>query len=144
MKNRFLFIMVMIFIMFTIFGCTPLPFPNQPNLVVLGVDKFSKECVVGPAGSTCTHTIVFTVSNIGLSEAGPFEVLVKIDPKLSQQIYVLNMEGLEAMNSITLTAIIEGANCFDPDCNIEIQVDSMEVVDEYDEDDNIYTENIIG
>jgi len=132
-------IALLILALLLVIGCTPSTLPSQPNLMILGVDNFSRECVVGSASMPCKHTIVFTITNIGSIDAGMFEVLVKIDPALSQQTYVANTEGLDAYDSITLTATIVGENCFDPDCSIEIIVDPMDVIDEYDEDDNVFS-----
>jgi len=135
----YFFIALLILALLLVIGCTPSTLPSQPNLMILGVDNFSRECVVGSTSISCKHTIVFTIANVGSIDAGMFEVLVKIDPALSQQTYVANTEGLEAHDSITLTATIVGENCFDPDCSIEIIVDPMDVIDEYDEDDNVYS-----
>jgi len=133
-----LFVLLTLLLLLVI-GCTPSTLPCQPNLVIPGIDSFSRETVVSSVSLVYKYTIVFTVTNVGSVNTGMFEVLVKIDPALSQQTYIKKSEGLEAYDSVKLTAIIIGENCFDTDCSIEIIVDPMDFIEEYDEDDNVFS-----
>jgi subtilase family serine protease len=88
-------------------------------------------------------TIIFTIANYGIADAGPFKVLVSADPELSQQ-ETVNVVSLAYGSSTTLTVILPGSSCFDPDCNVCITVDSDNEVIESNEENNDFCELTIG
>ncbi len=122
-------------------GCTPTP---RADLTVLSLDPIDVNC--GTVGATvlCTTTVTFTVANIGTADAGPFKVLVRADPGLAQQ-GTINVAGLAAGATTTLTITLPaGGNCYDPDCDVCITVDSDSEVIESNEGNNDHCELTIG
>jgi len=109
----------------------------KADLMVISFDSISVSYGV------VNTTIIFTIANYGIADAGPFKVLVSADPELSQQ-ETVNVVSLAKSSSTTLTVTLPGSSCFDPDCNVCITVDSDNEVIESNEENNDLCELTIG
>jgi hypothetical protein len=109
----------------------------KADLMVISFDSISVSYGV------VNTTIIFTIANYGIADAGPFKVLVSADPELSQQ-ETVNVVSLAKSSSTTLTVTLPGSSCFDPDCNVCITVDSDNEVIESNEENNDFCELTIG
>jgi len=139
MIKRFLLLGLIFSLTMLMIGCVP-----RADLMVQSLDDIYKDCNLAAAPGSCATTLTFTIVNIGLGDAGPFKVLVKADPGLAQQ-GTVSVVSLAAGATTTLTITLPpDGNCWDPDCFVEITVDSAQDVNESNEGNNIYIENIIG
>ena len=139
MIKRFLLLVLIFSLTMLIIGCVP-----RADLMVQSLDDIYNDCSLVAAPGSCAITLTFTIVNIGLGDAGPFNVLAKVDPGLAQQ-GTVSVVSLAAGATTTLTITLPpGGNCYDPDCAVEITVDSDNDVIESNEGNNIYIENIIG
>ena len=141
MIKRFLLLGLIISFIILIIGCTPTP---KADLTVISIDPVDVNCGTVGASVLCTSTVTFTIANIGVVDAGPFKVLVRADPGLAQQ-GTVNVASLAAGATTTLTITLPaGGNCYDPDCDICITVDSDSEVIESNEGNNDLCELTIG
>jgi len=141
MIKRFLLLGLIISFIILIIGCTPTP---KADLTVISIDPVDVNCGTVGASVLCTSTVTFTIANIGVADAGPFKVLVRADPGLAQQ-GTVNVVSLAAGATTTLTITLPpGGNCYDPDCDVCITVDSDNEVIESNEGNNDYCELTIG
>jgi subtilase family serine protease len=142
MIKRFLLLGLIISLTILVIGCTPTP---KADLTVLSINPyFDVNCGTVGASVLCTTTVTFTITNIGVADAGPFKVLVKADPGLAQQ-GTVSVSGLAAGATTTLTITLPaGGNCYDPDCDVCITVDSDSEVIESNEGNNESCELTIG
>jgi len=140
MIKRFLLLGLIISFIILMIGCVPTP---RADLTVQSLDPIDVNCG-GIAVVSCTTTVTFTIANIGAADAGPFKVLVRADPGLAQQ-GTVNVVSLAAGATTTLTITLPpGGNCYDPDCDVCITVDSDNEVIESNEGNNDYCELTIG
>ncbi|MBA7571731.1 hypothetical protein ES708_13499 [subsurface metagenome] len=141
MIKRFLLLGLIISFIILIIGCTPTP---KADLTVISIDPIDVNCGTVGASVLCTSTVTFTIANIGVVDAGPFKVLVRADPGLAQQ-GTVNVASLAAGATTTLTITLPaGGNCYDPDCDICITVDSDSEVIESNEGNNDLCDLTIG
>ena len=141
MIKRFLLLGLIISFIILIIGCTPTP---KADLTVISIDPVDVNCGTVGASVLCTSTVTFTIANIGVVDAGPFKVLVRADPGLAQQ-GTVNVASLAAGATTTLTITLPaGGNCYDPDCDICITVDSDSEVIESNEGNNDLCDLTIG
>ena len=141
MIKRFLLLGLIISFIILIIGCTPTP---KADLTVISIDPVDVNCGTVGASVLCTSTVTFTIANIGVADAGPFKVLVRADPGLAQQ-GTVNVVSLAAGATTTLTITLPpGGNCYDPDCDVCITVDSDSEVIESNEGNNDLCELTIG
>ena len=140
LKKILLFALIFSFTILMI-GCIP---STKADLVVQSFDDIDVNCGgVGPTVS-CTTTVTFTIANIGVGDAGPFKILVRADPGLAQQSTVV-VSGLTAGGTTSLVVPLPpGGNCYDPDCDVCITLDSDNEVTESNEENNDYCELTIG
>ncbi len=141
MIKRFLLLGLIISFIILIIGCTPTP---KADLTVISIDPVDVNCGTVGASVLCTSTVTFTIANIGVVDAGPFKVLVRADPGLAQQ-GTVNVASLAAGATTTLTITLPaGGNCYDPDCDVCITVDSDSEVIESNEGNNDLCDLTIG
>jgi len=141
MIKRFLLLGLIISFIVLVIGCTPTP---KADLTVLSIDAPDVSCGTVGASVLCTTTVTFTIANIGVVDAGPFKVLVRADPGLAQQ-GTVNVASLAAGATTTLTITLPaGGNCYDPDCDICVTVDSDSEVLESNEGNNELCDLTIG
>ena len=141
MIKRFLLLGLIIFFIVLVIGCTPTP---KADLKVLSIDAPDVDCSLVAAPGSCATTVTFTIANIGTVDAGPFKVLVRADPGLAQQ-GTVNVASLAAGATTTLTITLPaGGNCYDPDCDICVTVDSDSEVLESNEGNNDLCDLTIG
>lgn len=92
----------------------------------------------------CATTVNFAVTNVGAAVADSFNILVRLDP---DQSVVLNqaVSGLEPGSTqvFSLTSP-PGGNCYDPNCQVCLTVDSRDSVLEEDEANNLYCTTFNG
>ena len=140
MIKRFLLLGLIISLAILVIGCTPTP---KADLKVISIGPIDVNCG-GIAVVSCTTTVTFTIANIGAADAGPFKILVRADPGLAQQVTV-GVVGLSAGATTSLvTTLPAGGNCYDPDCDVCITVDSDSEVIESNEGNNDLCELTIG
>ena len=141
MIKRFLLLGLIISLAILMIGCTPTP---KADLTVISIDPVDVNCGTVGASVLCTSTVTFTIANIGVVDAGPFKVLVRADPGLAQQ-GTVSVVSLAAGATTTLTITLPaGGNCYDPDCDVCITVDSDSEVIESNEGNNDLCELTIG
>ena len=141
MIKRFLLLGLIISFIILMIGCVPTP---RADLTVQSLDDIYNDCSLVAAPGSCAITLTFTIANIGAADAGPFKVLVRADPGLAQQ-GTVNVVSLAAGATTTLTITLPpGGNCYDPDCDVCITVDSDNEVIESNEGNNDYCELTIG
>lgn len=118
---------------------------DKPDLTV-AIDKSAAIPVSCPGGQgTCITTVNFTVTNIGTASAGSFDVLVQADPGLSQTKTVTVAAGLAAGASASFSENLgPGDNCYDPNCTVQVTVDSGNAVVESNEGNNVDTFTVEG
>ena len=139
MIKRFLLLVLIFSLTMLIIGCVP-----RADLMVQSLDNIYNDCSLVAAPGSCAITLTFTIANIGAADAGPFKVLVRADPGLAQQ-GTVNVVSLAAGATTTLTITLPpGGNCYDPDCDVCITVDSDNEVIESNEGNNDYCELTIG
>ena len=140
MIKRFLLLGLIISLAILVIGCIPTP---RADLKIISIGPIDVNCG-GIAVVSCTTTVTFTIANIGAADAGPFKILVRADPGLAQQVTV-GVVGLSAGATTSLvTTLPAGGNCYDPDCDVCITVDSDSEVIESNEGNNDLCELTIG
>lgn len=140
MIKRFLLLGLIFALTMLMIGCVPTP---RADLTVQSLDPIDVNCG-GIAAVSCTTTVTFTIANIGAADAGPFKVLVRAAPGLAQQ-GTISVASLAVGATTTLTITLPpGGNCYDPDCDVCITVDSDNEVIESNEGNNDYCELTIG
>ena len=105
------------------------------DLVVRIVELRPPEC---PTADTCTHEMDIEVENLGsLDIVDAFDVLVEL-PGVGLGNSVDFPTGLAAgtIEQVLAIPLGPGANCFDPNCDIEASVDPGNVIEECDETNN--------
>jgi len=141
MIKKFLLLGLIFSLTMLMIGCVP---SSKADLMVQSFDDIDVDCSLVAAPGLCATTVTFTIVNIGSGDAGPFKVLVKADPGLAQQ-QTVSVSGLVAGATTTLTVTLPpGGNCYDPDCDVCITVDSDLEVIESNEGNNDYCELTIG
>ncbi len=141
MIKRFLLLGLIFSLTMLMIGCVP---SSRPDLIVQSLGDPDVDCSLAAAPGFCATTVTFTIANIGSGDAGLFKVLVRADPGLAQQ-GTVSVSGLAAGATTTLTITLPpSGNCYDPDCDICITVDSDSEVIESNEGNNDLCELTIG
>lgn len=108
--------------------------PPKPDLVVQNINTNTLSVSCPGGGGTCVTTVTFTIANNGPGNAGPFNVLINLDPG---QVVNQSVAGLAAGATQTFTVSSPaGGNCFDPDCTVTVTVDNGNSVPETNESNN--------
>ena len=98
-------------------------------------------CPSGPR--TCVTTANFTITNpTAVPVATPFQVLIEADPGVSKTITVAGL-GAGASQSFS-ESLGPGLNCYDPDCTVQVTLDSGNAVAESNEGNNGATRTDLG
>jgi subtilase family serine protease len=87
-------------------------------------------------GGTCVTQISFAVVNVGLGDAGGFNIRIVADPRQSVVVgrQVIGLASRAAQGFTVTTP--PGGNCYDPDCTVCVVVDSGNDVSESNEGNN--------
>lgn len=106
-----------------------------PDLVVTRVDPPSVRCT-GDASESCSTLVTFRVENPGEADVPPFEYSVTFNH--DQSLVVSDTApGIDAGGSITLSASSPpGPSCFDPSCEVCVELDASDAVLETSEANN--------
>jgi len=115
----------------------------RPDLVVQDIKTIVVDC---PGGTgTCVTTVTFTIANIGVGNAGAFDIRIVADPSQSVVVNQSVSGGLDAGKTVRfIISTPPGGNCFDSDCTVCITVDSSNTVSESDETNNQLCKTNIG
>jgi len=118
--------------------------PGQcADLVIRDIGRPDVSCPGG--GGTCVTTVDYTVANIGLGDAGPFNARALLDPAQSVVVDRSFASGLPAGDEQNVTIMTpQGGNCFDPDCTITVRADSDNTIEECNENNNTLSETTLG
>lgn len=100
--------------------------------------------VTCPGGfGTCVTTVNFTITNpSAVPVTTPFQVLIEADPRQSKTITVAGL-GAGASQSFSENLGPAG-NCYDPDCTVQVTVDTGNTVAESNEGNNSATRTDLG
>jgi hypothetical protein len=108
-----------------------------PDLTVQAIllDTLRVDCPQGRG--SCVTQVDVEIANIGSAAAGAFRTRTTLDPNQSVTVDEQSPGGLAAGESKKFSVTTEpGGNCYDPDCEICVEVDSDNSILESDETNN--------
>lgn len=114
----------------------PRPIPTDlPDLIVTLMNAPTVvSCPTG--GGSCSASYDFRVSNIGLGASPATSVLAEAEGVTSQNLAVVGLASGASVNMSVTLMPPPGDNCYNPNCTINVFVDSADSVAESDETNN--------
>lgn len=110
-----------------------------PDLTV-SIQGLSVSC---PGGSgTCVTNVTYTVNNIGRKTSSALQISVEADPGVTATTSLGSV--VPGKPRRLRTAVGPDGNCFDPNCTVQVTVDSSQSVPEIDEQNNVATDTAPG